>query len=159
MPQMALATLQTRIEHNWLSIKKVFIMRLFFTAWVMVLIVMLPIDYVWLKSMRWFYEQQMGDALLSQPRLWIALIFYLVLASAIAFFAVIPNLDRNEWIWTALYGAFLGLAAYGTYDATNHATLKNFPLAITVVDWAWGTLLCATSAAVARQLMLAVHTL
>ena len=132
-------------------------MRMFLISWLAVAIVMLPLDFVWLKSMRWFYEQQMGDMLLAQPRMWIAGIFYLVLAAAIAFFAVMPNRDQPSWLVVAGYGAFLGLAAYGTYDATNHATLKNFPLAVMVVDWVWGTLLCAVSATVAWRIMLALR--
>ena len=39
-----------------------------------------------------------------------------------------------------LRGALLGLAAYGAYDLTNQATLKNWPLSITIVDMLWGTL-------------------
>ncbi|MGO8654949.1 DUF2177 family protein, partial [Rhizobium ruizarguesonis] len=41
----------------------------------------------------------------------------------------------------------LGLAAYGTYDITNLATLRNWPLAMSLVDMAWGTLLTALTAA------------
>lgn len=132
-------------------------MRTFLFSWLAVAIVMLPIDFIWLKSMRWFYEQQMGDMLLAQPRMWIAVVFYLVLAAAIAFFAVVPNLDQPSWLVVAGYGAFLGLAAYGTYDATNHATLKNFPLSVMVVDWVWGTVLCAISAAAGWRIMLPVR--
>jgi uncharacterized membrane protein len=133
-------------------------MRTFLVSWLTVVLVMLPIDFIWLKSMRWFYEQQMGDMLLAEPRLWIAVIFYVVLAAAIAFFAVIPNLEQPSWLLVAGYGAFLGLATYGTYDATNHATLKNFTLTIMIVDWMWGTLLCAVSATAAWRIVLAVRS-
>ncbi len=52
-------------------------------------------------------------------------------------------------ITAAMYGAALGLVAYGTYDATNYATLKDFPLSITIMDWIWMTFLSATTAALA----------
>ncbi len=134
-------------------------MRTFLISWLTVAVVMLSIDFIWLRSMRWFYEQQMGDILLAEPRIWIAVVFYVILAAAIAFFAVIPNLSQPSWMMAAGYGAFLGLAAYGTYDATNHATLKNFPLTVALVDWTWGTVLCATSAAIGWRVVLAVRAM
>ncbi len=132
-------------------------MRTFLLAWLSVAIVMLPIDFIWLKSMRWFYAQELGDMLLEQPRTWIALIFYIMLAAAIAFFAVLPNLGQTSWLVVAGYGAFLGFAAYGTYDATNHATLKNFSARVMVVDWLWGTTLCAVSATAGWRILMALR--
>jgi uncharacterized membrane protein len=134
-------------------------MRLFLLTWAAAALVMLPIDFVWLRSMRWFYEQQMGDILLAEPRLWIAVVFYIMFAAAIAFFAVMPNLDQPSWVLAAAYGAFLGFAAYGTYDATNHATLKQFPITIMAVDWVWGTFLCAVTATAAWRIVLAFRHL
>lgn len=46
-----------------------------------------------------------------------------------------------------LHSAILELAAYGTYDITNLATLRNWPLAMSLVDMAWGTALTALTAA------------
>jgi uncharacterized membrane protein len=110
-------------------------------------VVMFPLDYVWLRTMRPFYESQMGSIMLSQPRIAAAVLFYLVYAVGIAFFAILPNLASGT-IWTAAgYGAALGLLAYGTYDATNYATLKDFPFSIMIVDWTWGTVLTAIVAA------------
>jgi uncharacterized membrane protein len=49
---------------------------------------------------------------------------------------------------TALFmGAALGCIAYGTYDLTNHATLKAWTTSLTVIDMAWGTAITAVTAA------------
>jgi uncharacterized membrane protein len=110
-------------------------------------VVMFPLDFLWLRTMRPFYESQMGTIMLSEPRIVAAVLFYLVYAVGIAFFAIFPNVGTGT-IWTAAgYGAALGLVAYGTYDATNYATLKDFPVSIMVVDWTWGTVLTAIVAA------------
>jgi uncharacterized membrane protein len=116
-------------------------------------VVMFPLDFIWLRTMRPFYESQMGSIMLSQPRIAAAVLFYLVYAVGIAFLAILPNLGSGT-IWTAAgYGAALGLVAYGTYDATNYATLKDFPLSIMIVDWTWGTVLTAFVAAAGWRLM------
>ena len=110
-------------------------------------IIMFPLDFMWLRSMRPFYESQMGSILLPEPRLVAAVLFYLMYAVGVAFFAVIPNLGTGT-VWSAAaYGAALGFIAYGTYDATNYATLKDFPLTVMLVDWTWGTSLTAVVAA------------
>jgi uncharacterized membrane protein len=41
----------------------------------------------------------------------------------------------------AYYAALFGLITYATYDLTNLATVKNWPVLITVVDLVWGTVL------------------
>jgi uncharacterized membrane protein len=116
-------------------------------------VVMFPLDFLWLRTMRPFYESQMGSMMLSEPRIAAALLFYLVYAVGIAFFAILPNLGTGN-IWTAAaYGAALGLVAYGTYDATNFATLKDFPVSVMVVDWTWGTFLTAVVAAAGWSMM------
>jgi uncharacterized membrane protein len=116
-------------------------------------VVMFPLDFLWLRTMRPFYESQMGSIMLTEPRIAAAVLFYVVYAVGIGFFAILPNLGSGTF-WTAAgYGAALGLVAYGTYDATNYATLKDFPLSVMIVDWAWGTTLTAIVAAAGWRLM------
>jgi uncharacterized membrane protein len=115
--------------------------------------VMFPLDFLWLRTMRPFYESQMGNIMLAEPRIAAAVLFYLIYAVGIAFFAIMPNLTTGT-IWSAAaYGAALGLVAYGTYDATNYATLKDFPIKIMIVDWTWGTVLTAFVAAIGWHLV------
>lgn len=120
------------------------------TAYIATIIVFLGIDFVWLKYMaNSFYREQLGELMLESPKLGIAGAFYLVFALAVVVLAVLPALRANDWTIALLYGALLGFAAYGTYDITNMATLKNWPVLMSLVDMAWGTVLTATTATAA----------
>jgi len=59
-------------------------------------------------------------------------------------FVVTPALDKGSWVRALLFGALFGLITYATYDLTNLATLKDWPLVVTVVDLIWGTVLAAS---------------
>ena len=99
------------------------------------------IDMLWLGLVaRTFYRQQIGY-LLSPKTNWLAaILFYLLFIAGILVFAVLPGLEDNSLRNTLLRGALFGLLCYATYDLTNLATLKDWPLTVTVVDLAWGTL-------------------
>jgi len=100
------------------------------------------IDMVWLGLVaRTFYRKQLGF-LLAPATNWIAaLIFYLLFILGILVFVVVPGLQDHSLKTTLLRAALFGLVTYATYDLTNLATVKNWPLLITVVDLAWGTVL------------------
>jgi uncharacterized membrane protein len=100
------------------------------------------IDMVWLGLVaRTFYRKQLGF-LLAPATNWIAaLIFYLLFILGILVFVVVPGLQDHSLKTTLLRAALFGLVTYATYDLTNLATVKNWPLVITVVDLAWGTVL------------------
>jgi uncharacterized membrane protein len=51
---------------------------------------------------------------------------------------------KQSWVHALLYGALFGLVTYATYDLTNLATVKDWPLLVTVVDLVWGTVLAAS---------------
>ena len=103
-------------------------------------------DFVWLSTMGGFYRERAAGLFLDKPNLAIAGLFYLVYVGGIVFLAVIPALSGGGWSTALLAGLVLGLVAYGTYDLTNLSTLKNWPLAVTLVDLAWGTVLTGTAA-------------
>jgi uncharacterized membrane protein len=111
-----------------------------------VAVILFPADMIWLKTMRPVYEAELGSMLRPDPRIAVAALFYVVYAIGIAFFAVVPNLQGGTWVSAALHGALLGLVAYGTYDASNFATLNGYSLKITVIDWSWGIVLSAVAA-------------
>jgi uncharacterized membrane protein len=52
--------------------------------------------------------------------------------------------EKHSWVHALIFGALFGLITYATYDLTNLATLKNWPLLVTVVDLIWGTMLAAS---------------
>lgn len=105
------------------------------------------VDMIWLGYLaRDFYQRQLGDLLLERPLYGPAAAFYLVYVVGVVWFAVVPALAGGGWTTALLNGAILGLMCYGTYDMSNLATLKNWPLALTPVDIAWGTFLTALTA-------------
>ena len=75
-----------------------------------------------------------------------ALVFPVTHIGGIAFLAVIPALNGGSWLSALVAGAVLGLVAYGTYDLTNLSTVRDWSVAVTVTDLAWGTVLTATAA-------------
>jgi uncharacterized membrane protein len=109
---------------------------------------MAVVDAVWLTSMINTYRQSIGEILLPEGiRAGPAITFYLLYIFGIVWFAVSPALANGGSLQTAaLNGALLGLVCYGTYDLTNQATMKVWPVFITVMDMTWGIFLTATAA-------------
>jgi uncharacterized membrane protein len=64
--------------------------------------------------------------------------------SGLVLFVISPALEKHSWVHALLYGALFGLITYATYDLTNLATLKDWPILVTVVDLIWGTVLAAS---------------
>ncbi|WP_374547849.1 DUF2177 family protein [Rhodoblastus sp.] len=116
-------------------------------AFAATLIVFAGVDFLWLSRMAGaFYRPAMGGLALDGFRPGPAVVFYLLYAAGVAFFAVRPGLAAQSWQSAALHGLAFGLVGYGVYDLTNQATLKHWPLALTVVDMAWGSFLTALAA-------------
>lgn len=126
-------------------------MRLFFIATLATLAAMLPLDLIWLTTVaKTFYARHLGHLFAEAPNLTPAGIFYLLYAAGLALLVVVPAATGGFSLGkTYLYGAALGLVAYGTYDLTNHATMRDWPLVVTVVDMAWGALITGLAAVVA----------
>jgi len=110
--------------------------------YLMTLVVFFLIDMVWLGVVaKGFYRRHLG-ALLSPKVNWpAAALFYLLFICGLLVFAVGPALQRGAPLHALGLGAFLGLLAYATYDLSNLATLKDWPVIVTVVDLVWGTVL------------------
>jgi uncharacterized membrane protein len=47
-------------------------------------------------------------------------------------------------------GALFGLFAYATYDLTNMATLTNWPLGMSLMDMAWGSVASLSASAAGK---------
>ena len=114
------------------------------------------LDALWL---RWagpnFYRPALGDLLAEQFRMGPALVFYLLYIAAMVWFAVRPGIALGV-PHAVLNGALLGGIAYATYDLTNQATRKVWPVHVTLVDIAWGAsataLACGIAAFAVRQM-------
>ena len=114
-----------------------------FKLYLLTIPVFFAIDMLWLGYVaRNFYKNQLSHLLSPEVNWPAALIFYFVYIVGIIFFAVRPGLEADSLARTCMLGAFFGFFTYATYDLTNLATLRNWPLAVVVVDIAWGTLLC-----------------
>lgn len=123
--------------------------KTYLTAYAATAVAFLAVDSVWLSVMAaQLYRPLLGDMLAEDFDIVAAALFYVLYVGGIVFFAVKPALERGRAATAALNGAFFGLCAYGTYDLTNQATLKDWPTVITVADLCWGTILTATAATV-----------
>ena len=121
-------------------------MKIYLIAYGATLIAFVVLDFIWLSRMSEFlYRPVMGDMVLQTFRLSPALVFYLGYAAGLVFLAVHPALVLGDWKSALVHGALTGLMAYGTYDLTNQATLKNWSTLLTVTDLAWGTALSAAA--------------
>lgn len=103
------------------------------------------LDYIWLGFIaKKLYYAEMGKLLLDKPNMGAALVFYLIYVVGVLVFVVNPALVKESWQYALGMGALFGLVAYATYDLTNLATMKDFPLKIVIIDLAWGTFITAT---------------
>ena len=117
---------------------------MFIKLYLIALPVFLTIDMVWLTLIaKNFYTKQIGYLMAKNPNLLAALIFYLIFIAGLIVFVITPALDKKMWIQALLAGAFFGLVTYATYDLTNLATIKDWPIVITIVDLIWGMVLSA----------------
>ncbi|MCZ8043032.1 MAG: DUF2177 family protein [Beijerinckiaceae bacterium] len=121
-------------------------MKTLLTAYAAAALAFLAVDAVWLSTMAdLMYRPLLGDLLAPSFRLGPAILFYVIYIAGIVFFAIRPALATGRLATAALHGAALGFVAYGTYDLTNHATLRDWPAIITVADMIWGTVLTASA--------------
>lgn len=122
-------------------------------------IVFLIIDYVWLTQIaNRFYTDRIGHLLMDKPNMVAAGAFYIIYVVGIVIFAVIPALKNDSFAYAVAFGAMFGFFTYATYDFTNYATLKNWPVIVVVVDVAWGATLSAISAGAGFLLTRSVAT-
>ena len=111
--------------------------------------VFFAIDMVWLGLVaRNFYRGQIG-ALLKTDFNWVAAVsFYLLFIAGLVFFVIEPAVKSGNWTSALVIGALFGLMTYATYDLTNLATLKDWPVLLSVVDLLWGIILSASVSSV-----------
>jgi len=116
----------------------------YITAYVIATLLFLAIDAIWLGIVaKNFYASQMGDLMAENIRFGVAAAFYAVFTIGIVVFAVKPAIDADNFRLALGYGALFGFLAYGTYDFTNMATIRDWPVLMSVVDIVWGTTITA----------------
>lgn len=116
-------------------------------AYVAAAVGFVALDALWLGVVaRSFYRRELGSLLLEKPDLGAAVAFYALYLGGVVFFAVKPALEAGAWSRAVVNGALFGLVAYATYDLTNLATLKGFPVRVVAPDLFCGAAVTAAAA-------------
>lgn len=119
----------------------------YFVAYVATATIFLVVDLVWLGfAAKTFYRATIGALLADEINITAAVTFYLLYIVGIVIFAISPALESGSWRTSLSMGALFGFFAYATYDMTNLATLRDWPVVVTAMDMAWGTFLTGLSA-------------
>lgn len=112
-------------------------------------IVFFVIDMIWLGFIaRNLYQKQIGHLLKKDVNWAAAIIFYLLFIAGLVLFVILPATNNGQFTDALFMGALFGLITYATYDLTNLATLKDWPIKITLIDLTWGTFLGASTASI-----------
>jgi uncharacterized membrane protein len=112
---------------------------LFLKNYFLTLIPFVVLDAVWLGLVApKFYRSQIGFIMAERPNWFAAALFYLLFIAGMVFFVTGREGSISQAV---LRGAVFGFICYATYDLTNLATLKGWPILVTVVDMTWGTIL------------------
>jgi len=118
---------------------------MFIKLFLIALPVFFVIDMVWLVLVaKKFYQEQIGFLMKPDINWFAAIIFYLLFITGLVIFVISPAVEKHSWTHALLFGALFGLITYATYDLTNLATLKDWPLFVTVVDLIWGAFLASS---------------
>lgn len=112
----------------------------FIKRYLVALVVFFIIDMIWLGLVaKKLYQDELGYIMSEKPNWTAAVIFYLIFITGLVFFVLNPAIERDSLTYALFVGMFFGFITYATYDLTNLATLKNWPIKITLIDLAWGT--------------------
>jgi uncharacterized membrane protein len=122
-------------------------MSRYFATYVAALVTMVAIDLLWLGVIaKPVYQQGIGHLMAEKPNITAAVLFYVVYPVGIVIFAIAPDAVSASWLKTFTSAALFGLFAYATYDLTNLATLKGWPISLAALDMAWGSLVTGIAA-------------
>lgn len=121
----------------------------FLKLYLISLVVFFVIDIFWLGLLaKDLYKNQIGFLLSNEVRWGAAILFYCLYLGGLTFFVIYPLFSEGNYVAAILYGGFFGLVCYATYDLTNLATLKEWPIKIVVLDLLWGTFISGVTSAI-----------
>ena len=111
-------------------------------AYLITLVVFFGIDIIWLGVIaKDLYRNKIGFIMKDNFNMTAAFIFYMVFIIGLMFFVINRAVSLGSWQYALWGGMFFGLVTYATYDMTNLATLKDWPLSLTFIDIIWGSIL------------------
>ena len=118
------------------------------------MIVMFVLDLIWLSQLAQpIYARGIGHLMAAEPNLLYAALFYVVFVFGLIWYAVKPNMHSSGVKCTFLAGAMFGFFIYASYDFTNLALLKDWPLGMSIIDMTWGTLLSGATASAGKLVL------
>ena len=104
------------------------------------IVTMAVLDVLWIGFIaKSIYQTGIGHLMADKPNLIAAAAFYIVFCAGLLWFAILPNPDKTGFTKAITAAGIFGFCAYATYDLTNYATLKAWPITVTLADMAWGT--------------------
>ena len=117
-------------------------------SFIFVSTIFLIVDVIWLSiTVKSVYKPNLGDLLNDKPVLWAAVLFYIIYMIGLTLIIIKPALASNSVLQAFWTGVIFGIVAYGTYNLTNMATVKNWSSTIVWIDMLWGGLLTGSSSA------------
>jgi uncharacterized membrane protein len=121
----------------------------YFWTYLVTTAIFFAIDMVWLGLISVnLYREQMGDLMRQSVNWYAGVGFYLIYIVGIIIFVINPAIKSGSWQQALIYGALFGFFCYATYDLTNLAVINNWPLKLTFIDIAWGTILTGSVATI-----------
>ena len=94
--------------------------------------------------MKPLFTTHIGHLMLDGFRAGPAAVFYLAYVAGLLFLVSIPALKSGSAV--LLPAAIIGAMAYGTYEFTSYAIMKDWHWQMVATDVIWGTVLTAVSA-------------
>jgi uncharacterized membrane protein len=126
-------------------------MNKYLSACLATAVVMIALDMLWLGVIaKPLYQNGLGHLMAERPNVVAAVAFYVLYTMGLMLFAIVPNAAGPGWLKTGATAAMFGLIAYATYDLSNLATLKDWPVGLSLIDMAWGATISAVAATAGR---------
>ena len=120
---------------------KCFIVAVFLAS-----IIFLIVDVIWLSfATKSFYRPLLGELISDKPVIWAAVLFYVLYMLGMAVIVIQPCIEPSGLSKSVYTGFIFGWVAYGTYNLTNMAVIKDWSSTVVFVDMFWGASLTAIS--------------
>ena len=117
-------------------------------------VVFMGIDLVWLGFVaKNIYSKYLGYLMAPNINWLAAMVFYVIFIIGILYFVIAPSLVDRDFTQLVIRAILFGFITYATYDLTNLATVRDWPITITIIDLIWGTTL-STSVSVISYLII-----
>lgn len=109
--------------------------------------IFLLLDAVMLtRVMKPLFDSHIGPLMLTDIRIVPAALFYLAYVAGLLWLVSVPALRAGLPLQALIGGAVIGAMAYGTYEFTSYAIMRDWHPSMVALDLAWGTVLTGVSA-------------